>query len=100
MLWWFPPNVQHVVTRFHLERYMQFYLLARLPQPGDSEMTFHGLRVKLSFVICWTSQRYRHPVKCLAQGHNKRTCLLIANDPTFTTTVRRSCGKIMKGDAI
>jgi len=39
-------------------------------------VTSYGLQVKLTPANCITTQRYRHPIKCLAQGHYKQTCWL------------------------
>jgi len=48
------------------------HLFVKVPRPGDSEVTFFGLRVKLPPVTTsLTTQSRVNPVKCLAQGHNK-----------------------------
>jgi len=50
-------------------------LFVKVPRPGDSEVAFSRLRVKLPPVTTsLTTQRQRQSVKCLAQGHNKWIC--------------------------
>jgi len=43
-------------------------LFAKLPWPGDSEVTFYGFRVKLPQIVCYLSNHSekRYLVKCLA----------------------------------
>jgi len=59
------------------------HLFVKVPRPGDSEVAFSAIE---------SSKGRSNSVKCLAQGHNKRTCR-----PISTLTVlnaERQAGKL------
>jgi len=71
---------------------MLAHLFAKLPRPGDSEVTF-SVRVKLPPVTIYLNIKGRgDPVKCLLHGHNKRPCRLYLHTITLLLDVKQgSC---------
>jgi len=70
------------------------HLFIRVTRPGDSEVTFSrtSSQVATSHYHSNHSKDRGNPVKCLAQGHNKRAC-----KPIFTLSLfyaERQAGKL------
>jgi len=58
------------------------HLSVKVPRPGDSEVTFSVFGSSCLLLLPVYHSKVENPVKCLAQGHNKRTCR-----PIFTLTL-------------
>jgi len=55
-----------------LSKSLGTHLYVKVPRPGNSEGTF--LVFESSCHLLLPVKGRRNPIKCLAQGHNKRTC--------------------------
>jgi len=67
------------------------HLFVKVPRPQQSDL--FCLRVKLPPVTTsLTTQARGNPIKCLAQGHNKQTCLLISTQTLLNA--ERQTGKL------
>jgi len=73
------------------------HLFVKVPRPGDSEEAFSVFESSyhLLLPVCLLKGRgQRHHVVCLAQGHNKRTCLFDHFDHytiSFMLNVKQGC---------
>jgi len=51
------------------------HLFVKVPLPGDSEGTFTVFESSCHLLLpVWSLKGRGNSIKCLAQGHNKRTC--------------------------
>jgi len=62
----------------YLKHILGTRLFVKLPRPGDSEGTFSIFQSSCHVLLSVYSFIGRgNPIKCLAQGHNKQTCMPI-----------------------
>jgi len=69
------------------------FICQEVPRPGDSEVTFAVIEQSYFGLLPIQLLKGRgNPVKCLAQGHNKRTCQPISTLSLFMLNVKQgSC---------
>jgi len=66
---------KHTHTHLGFMLLEKSYLFVMVPRPGDSEVNFSVFESSCHLLLPVQPLKGRgNPVKCLAQGHNKRTC--------------------------
>jgi len=80
---------------YHIKVCLGTHLFVKVPQPGDSEVTFSVLESSFHLLLpVWPFKGRSNPVKCLAQGHNKQTCQPISTLTLYMLIAKRPARKL------